>query len=131
MSRDMFSEMGRFGVFLRGPAAALEYEEDIKSLHWTAATRLATLLALVVGNAIDAQEEGVAELSACVIDSAVSKPADSDNDVSEPTHRCGLNKCGCHFNRKTGECHWHQDRGFGCECQSARSLPSLAYCMRR
>lgn len=32
-------------------------------------------------------------------------------------HGGGLNKCGCHFNRKTGECHCHQDRGCGCECQ--------------
>jgi hypothetical protein len=32
-------------------------------------------------------------------------------------HGGGLNVCGCHFNRKTGECHCHQDRGCGCECQ--------------
>jgi len=35
-------------------------------------------------------------------------------------HGGGLNKCGCHFNRKTGECHCHRDRGCGCECQPNR-----------
>lgn len=40
--------------------------------------------------------------------------------VSEaPAHGGGLNACGCHFNRKTGECHYHQPRGCGCECQPA------------
>lgn len=35
-------------------------------------------------------------------------------------HGGGLNKCGCHFNRKTGECHCHRDRGCGCECEPSR-----------
>jgi hypothetical protein len=35
-------------------------------------------------------------------------------------HGGGLNKCGCHFNRKTGVCHCHQDRGCGCACQPER-----------
>ncbi len=34
-------------------------------------------------------------------------------------HGGGLNTCGCHFNRKTGECHCHQPRQCGCECQPA------------
>ena len=34
-------------------------------------------------------------------------------------HGGGLNACGCHFNRKTGECHCHQPRGCGCACQPA------------
>jgi len=33
-------------------------------------------------------------------------------------HGGGLNGCGCHFNRKTGECHCHQSRGCGCACES-------------
>lgn len=43
-------------------------------------------------------------------------------DVSDdmPEHGGGLNACGCHFNRKQGTCHCHQDRGCGCECQPAR-----------
>lgn len=33
-------------------------------------------------------------------------------------HGGGLNRCGCHFNRKTGECHCHRPwRGCGCACQ--------------
>ena len=32
-------------------------------------------------------------------------------------HGGGINKCGCHFNRKTNECHCHQNKGCGCECQ--------------
>ena len=34
-------------------------------------------------------------------------------------HSGGLNNCGCHFNHLTGECHCHQPRGCGCECQPA------------
>ena len=32
-------------------------------------------------------------------------------------HGGGLNACGCHFNRKTGECHCHRPRACGCACQ--------------
>jgi hypothetical protein len=35
-------------------------------------------------------------------------------------HGGGLNKCGCHFNRSTGECHCHQPNGdcsCACSCQ--------------
>ncbi len=35
-------------------------------------------------------------------------------------HGGGLNRCGCHFNRRTGQCHCHRDRGCGCECQPDR-----------
>lgn len=35
-------------------------------------------------------------------------------------HGGGLNACGCHFNRKTGECHCHRNRGCGCACESPR-----------
>src|SRR5919198_239413 len=35
-------------------------------------------------------------------------------------HGGGLNACGCHFNRRTGSCHCHQDRGCGCACQPSR-----------
>lgn len=39
--------------------------------------------------------------------------------TDEISHGGGLNACGCHFNRKTGECHCHQNRGCGCACQPA------------
>lgn len=32
-------------------------------------------------------------------------------------HGGGLNGCGCHFNRKTGECHCHRSYGCGCTCE--------------
>lgn len=38
-------------------------------------------------------------------------------DSSRLAHGGGLNSCGCHFNRKTGECHCHKPRGCGCDCQ--------------
>lgn len=41
--------------------------------------------------------------------------------LASPTlaHGGGLNACGCHFNRKTGECHCHRWRGCGCDCEPA------------
>ena len=39
-------------------------------------------------------------------------------DTHARAHGGGLNACGCHFNRKTGECHCHQSWGCGCECQA-------------
>jgi len=38
---------------------------------------------------------------------------------TELQHGGGLNVCGCHFNRKTGECHCHRPHGCGCACQAA------------
>ncbi|MEZ4337366.1 MAG: hypothetical protein R3B82_12155 [Sandaracinaceae bacterium] len=35
-------------------------------------------------------------------------------------HGGGLNRCGCHHVRRTGECHCHQDRGCGCDCEPDR-----------
>jgi hypothetical protein len=35
------------------------------------------------------------------------------------SHGGGLNGCGCHFNRKTGECHCHQPHSCGCACEPA------------
>jgi hypothetical protein len=43
-----------------------------------------------------------------------------DQEEKDPLwHGGGLNACGCHFNRKTGDCHCHQARGCGCKCQPA------------
>jgi hypothetical protein len=42
-----------------------------------------------------------------------------DAKETETEHGGGLNACGCHFNRKTGECHCHQARSCGCSCQPA------------
>ncbi len=43
------------------------------------------------------------------------RPGESQETLE---HGGGLNSCGCHFNRKTGECHCHRDYGCGCTCQS-------------
>lgn len=54
---------------------------------------------------------------------AVIGPAPHADPVARPCglganeHGGGLNGCGCHFNRKTGECHCHRPRACGCECQ--------------
>lgn len=32
-------------------------------------------------------------------------------EADDVEHGGGLNKCGCHINHETGECHCHQDRG--------------------
>jgi hypothetical protein len=45
--------------------------------------------------------------------------------LAQPTlaHGGGLNACGCHFNRRTGECHCHRPRTCGCACDP----PECAY----
>lgn len=50
---------------------------------------------------------------------SASDPIASCAVTDEIHHGGGLNACGCHFNRKTGECHCHQSRGCGCACQPA------------
>jgi hypothetical protein len=35
-------------------------------------------------------------------------------------HGGGLNRCGCHFDRKLGNCHCHKELGCGCSCEPAR-----------
>lgn len=47
-----------------------------------------------------------------------SSVADAVRVEQEPlAHGGGLNACGCHFNRKTGDCHCHRPRACGCACQ--------------
>lgn len=55
-------------------------------------------------------------LSVSTADQQSNKLAPGDTAVE---HGGGLNKCGCHFNRKTGACHCHQRKGCGCACQPA------------
>jgi hypothetical protein len=45
-------------------------------------------------------------------------PNEAVTNVEETLeHGGGLNACGCHFNRKTGECHCHRPKGCGCACE--------------
>lgn len=59
----------------------------------------------------------------CLATVLFSLSASADWEAALPCDRLehggGLNACGCHFNRKTGDCHCHQARGCGCACQSA------------
>lgn len=70
----------------------------------------ALLLAIMVAlTSIAAVADSSASLLACSVLLAI--------DDDEVAHGGGLNACGCHHNRKTGECHCHQPRGCGCPCQ--------------
>ena len=53
----------------------------------------------------------------CSINEEKLKPDIKEETATE--HGGGLNACGCHFNRKTGECHCHQPKSCGCSCQPA------------
>lgn len=35
-------------------------------------------------------------------------------------HGGGLDRCGCHHDRRAGTCHCHHDEGCGCECEPDR-----------
>lgn len=63
-------------------------------------TRMLAVLAMAIACSASGQPQG----ASCV----------GSADIA---HGGGLNACGCHFNRKTGECHCHQPRGCGCACQ--------------
>jgi hypothetical protein len=69
--------------------------------------------------AVNPIEEAIA--GGCAAPLSVTSPADQDtawtNEADEVAHGGGLNACGCHFNRRTGQCHCHRSRGCGCECQ--------------
>ena len=47
----------------------------------------------------------------------VAEESSYNNGEIKLAHGGGLNSCGCHFNRKTGECHCHRNKGCGCSCQ--------------
>lgn len=55
--------------------------------------------------------------AAGVLASGVSLGAGMMLSSNAKAHGGGLNRCGCHFNRRTGECHCHRNRGCGCECE--------------
>lgn len=94
--------------------------------------RSIVVLALICPQFSDAQDQGftATAVAAAVVDvnqvCAVSRPNEtaaekllllaSDDVVF---HGGGLNACGCHFNRKTGECHCHRPKSCGCACQPA------------
>jgi hypothetical protein len=50
----------------------------------------------------------------CSIEDKTFTPVERRIDLE---HGGGLNACGCHVNRKTGECHCHRQRACGCSCQ--------------
>lgn len=77
-----------------------------------AAVATAATLMPLTADTLAAATERPATLARC----APLVSGQHDEDIE---HGGGLNACGCHFNRKTGECHCHQARGCGCECQPA------------
>lgn len=86
---------------------------------------LAALALAPLGAAGDSSSPSDSKTSvACKTDLGTHLPADllamTNQEEKDPLwHGGGLNACGCHFNRKTGECHCHQARGCGCKCQPA------------
>ncbi|MEC7521251.1 MAG: hypothetical protein VYE22_15350 [Myxococcota bacterium] len=56
-------------------------------------------------------------LLAASIAAALSLAGGMTLQSSASAHGGGLNRCGCHHDRRTGRCHCHRDRGCGCECQ--------------
>ena len=73
------------------------------------------ILLVILPLFINASEEEVRE-GMCVVTSPTEQV---DTDETVLAHGGGLNACGCHFNRKTGQCHCHRPRGCGCACQPA------------
>ncbi|HET7832537.1 MAG TPA: hypothetical protein VFK88_06185 [Gallionella sp.] len=66
-----------------------------------------------------AEEQEITQVTAnifniCSVDYEKLPPTEKSVDLE---HGGGLNACGCHFNRKTGECHCHRPRACGCACQ--------------
>jgi hypothetical protein len=57
--------------------------------------------------------------SSYMVCSLGSKTSELKQIGSNVEHGGGLNGCGCHFNRKTGECHCHRAGACGCTCQPA------------
>lgn len=68
--------------------------------------RFALGFALAIGLASSSIVSATGEASQCDLLTLGS--------VDEVRHGGGLNSCGCHFNRKTGECHCHRAPACGC-----------------
>jgi hypothetical protein len=84
--------------------------------HLMASICIAAIVALPCQANEDTTNRIAEPFQICSINDELMK-LNIENTATE--HGGGLNACGCHFNRKTGECHCHQARSCGCSCQPA------------
>ena len=82
---------------------------------------IAFALALVVAGVVSISTVAPADITSVPAWSLSRVSSDDALDVEAFfDHGGGLNKCGCHVDRKAGTCHCHQNKGCGCTCQPAR-----------